>query len=49
MDYLWVLEPEAEYDIVEGNHDTAVSEHDTVKNKHDKGYKYLLSVKRVFM
>ena len=49
MDYLWVLEPEAEYDTVEDNHDTAENEHDKVKNKHDKGYKYLLSVKRVFM
>ena len=42
MDYLWVLEPESEYNI-SGN------EYDAVKNKHDKGYKYLLSVKRVFL
>ncbi len=30
MDYLWVLEPEAEYD-------TARDENDTIKNKHDNG------------
>ena len=30
MDYLWVLEPETEYNV-SGN------EHDAVKNKHDKG------------
>ncbi|HOJ10661.1 MAG TPA: Rpn family recombination-promoting nuclease/putative transposase [Clostridiales bacterium] len=49
MDYLWVLEPEAEYGTIGDKLDTAGNEHDTVWNKHDKGYKYLLSVKRVFM
>ncbi len=43
MNYLWVLEPETEYNASEIEYD------DTVKNKHDKGYKYLLSVKRVFL
>jgi hypothetical protein len=43
MGYLWVLEPEAEYDTVEDYHETEESKHDTVKNKHDKGYKYLMT------
>lgn len=37
MEYCWVLEPDAEY--------TANS----LNNKYDKGYKYLLSAKRVFL
>lgn len=37
MEYCWILEPDAEY--------TANS----LSNKHDKGYKYLLSTKRVFL
>ncbi|NSW92964.1 MAG: Rpn family recombination-promoting nuclease/putative transposase [Firmicutes bacterium] len=35
MEYLWVLEPDSKYDVL--------------NNKHDKGYKYILSVKKVFL
>ncbi|NLC68195.1 MAG: Rpn family recombination-promoting nuclease/putative transposase [Clostridiaceae bacterium] len=35
MEYLWVLEPDTEYEAP--------------RNKHDKGYKYLLSTKRIFI
>ena len=37
MEYCWVLEPDAEYNA------------NSLNNKHDKGYKYLLSTKRVFL
>ena len=35
MEFSWILEPDAEYDVVD--------------NRHDKGYKYLLQIKRLFI
>ena len=37
MEYCWVLEPDVEYNV------------NSLNNKHDKGYKYLLSTKRIFL
>jgi predicted transposase/invertase (TIGR01784 family) len=38
MEYCWLLEPDVDYN--ENHH---------LNNKHDRGYKYLLSTKRVFL